>query len=183
MRTHGTLSKWNDERGFGFVTLPHSGEEVFVHVSAFPRDGIRPSVGEMIAFDLQDGPDGRRRAGNVSRPGRAKAASTPLARPRNSSASPRSLRLAVLALAAIAAYGYQRYAAFDAVPSNLSTITPSVPVSRADATNGQSFACDGRTQCAQMTSCAEAVYFVQNCPNTQMDGNNDGEPCEQQWCN
>jgi hypothetical protein len=33
-----------------------------------------------------------------------------------------------------------------------------------------------------MTSCEEAEYFLRNCPGVQMDGNNDGEPCEQQWC-
>ncbi|NJO13060.1 MAG: cold shock domain-containing protein [Gammaproteobacteria bacterium] len=27
------------------------------------------------------------------------------------------------------------------------------------------------------------VHILENCPNTQLDGNNDGEPCEQQWCN
>ena len=42
--------------------------------------------------------------------------------------------------------------------------------------------CDGRTQCSQMTSCAEAKWFINNCPGTQMDGNRDGTPCEQQWC-
>ncbi|WP_295583017.1 excalibur calcium-binding domain-containing protein [uncultured Lamprocystis sp.] len=47
----------------------------------------------------------------------------------------------------------------------------------------QTFRCDGRTRCSQMNSCAEALYFLRNCPNTQMDGDNDGEPCEQQWCN
>ncbi|WP_240776439.1 excalibur calcium-binding domain-containing protein [Nitrincola alkalilacustris] len=46
----------------------------------------------------------------------------------------------------------------------------------------QQFKCDGRTHCSQMTSCAEATYFLRNCPNTKMDGNNDGIPCERQWC-
>ena len=46
-----------------------------------------------------------------------------------------------------------------------------------------SFSCDGRKHCSQMTSCAEATYFINNCPNTKMDGNNDGIPCEKQWCN
>jgi hypothetical protein len=46
----------------------------------------------------------------------------------------------------------------------------------------QQFSCDGRTHCSQMTSCAEATYFLRNCPNTKMDGNNDGVPCERQWC-
>lgn len=47
----------------------------------------------------------------------------------------------------------------------------------------QSFSCDGRQHCSQMTSCAEATYFSNHCPNTKMDGNHDGVPCEQQWCN
>jgi len=42
--------------------------------------------------------------------------------------------------------------------------------------------CDGRTRCSQMTSCAEATWFLKNCPGVQMDGNHDGVPCERQWC-
>lgn len=48
-------------------------------------------------------------------------------------------------------------------------------------TNSQ-FKCDGRTHCSQMTSCEEATFFLNNCPDTKMDGNNDGVPCEKQWC-
>ena len=44
------------------------------------------------------------------------------------------------------------------------------------------FNCDGRQYCSQMTSCAEAKAFLQNCPGMKMDGNNDGIPCEAQWC-
>lgn len=44
------------------------------------------------------------------------------------------------------------------------------------------FRCDGRTRCTQMRSCEEAVYFLNNCPNTEMDGDHDGIPCESQWC-
>ncbi|WP_350669172.1 excalibur calcium-binding domain-containing protein, partial [Pseudoalteromonas sp. TB6-MNA-CIBAN-0076] len=32
--------------------------------------------------------------------------------------------------------------------------------------------------CSQMTSRAEAVFFINNCPNTKMDGDRDGDPCE-----
>ena len=42
--------------------------------------------------------------------------------------------------------------------------------------------CDGRQYCSQMHSCAEASWFLQHCPDTKMDGDNDGLPCEQQWC-
>ena len=44
------------------------------------------------------------------------------------------------------------------------------------------FRCDGRIYCSQMTSCAEATYFLRNCAGVKMDGDNDGIPCEQQWC-
>jgi len=44
------------------------------------------------------------------------------------------------------------------------------------------FKCDGRTYCSQMTSCDEATFFLRNCPGVQMDGDNDGVPCERQWC-
>ncbi len=44
------------------------------------------------------------------------------------------------------------------------------------------FQCDGRTRCSQMTSCDEARYFLRNCPGVEMDGDNDGVPCESHWC-
>lgn len=46
----------------------------------------------------------------------------------------------------------------------------------------QQFACDGRTHCSQMSSCEEARYFIRHCPDTKMDGDGDGVPCESQWC-
>lgn len=45
-----------------------------------------------------------------------------------------------------------------------------------------SFRCDGRKYCSQMTSCAESKYFLAHCPGVKMDGDNDGIPCEEQWC-
>lgn len=44
------------------------------------------------------------------------------------------------------------------------------------------YSCDGRLHCSQMTSCEEATFFQRNCPGVMMDGNNDGVPCERQWC-
>lgn len=44
------------------------------------------------------------------------------------------------------------------------------------------FACDGRQYCSQMSSCAEAKYFLANCPGVKMDGDKNGVPCEKQWC-
>ena len=44
------------------------------------------------------------------------------------------------------------------------------------------FRCDGRQYCSQMKSCAEAKYFLANCPGVKMDGDKNGIPCEKQWC-
>jgi hypothetical protein len=44
------------------------------------------------------------------------------------------------------------------------------------------FRCDGRQHCSQMSSCAEAKFFLANCPGTKMDGDRDGIPCEEQLC-
>ena len=44
------------------------------------------------------------------------------------------------------------------------------------------YRCDGRTRCPQMRSCEEAKWFLQHCPGTKMDGDGDGDPCEDQWC-
>ncbi|MDO4626489.1 MAG: excalibur calcium-binding domain-containing protein [Pasteurellaceae bacterium] len=43
------------------------------------------------------------------------------------------------------------------------------------------YQCDGRQYCSQMRSCDEARYFNRYCPNTKMDGDRDGKPCEN-WC-
>jgi hypothetical protein len=78
--------------------------------------------------------------------------------------------------------GYAKYHASTVSPAP-SAQSLLAPVADSQATIPDSrYKCDGRTRCPQMTSCAEATYFVQNCPNTEMDGNSDGVPCEKQWC-
>lgn len=44
--------------------------------------------------------------------------------------------------------------------------------------HAEKFRCDGRQYCSQMNSRAEAEFFLANCPNTKMDGDHDGTPCE-----
>lgn len=181
MRTHGTLTKWNDERGYGFVTLPSSGTELFVHISAFPRDGMRPRVGEMLAFDIERGTDGRDRAVNIARPGTRAPARNVRSR---SSGTSRALLAAMLSLlvagAVVASRGQIPWLQRVGVPG-----TEREPADAAENHAGaeESFRCDGRTRCSQMTSCEEATFFLRHCPNTTMDGDRDGIPCEQQWCN
>ena len=87
-------------------------------------------------------------------------------------------------------YGYSQYQQRRLVPlahttpASLRSVpeaAPSPPEAARSVPEAQ-FKCDGRTYCSQMTSCAEATYFLRNCPGTKMDGDNDGIPCERQWC-
>lgn len=67
----------------------------------------------------------------------------------------------------------------DAAPtSSHSPIQADLPVGKGPA----AYRCDGRKRCSQMTSCAEARFFLANCPTVEMDGDSDGIPCERQWC-
>jgi micrococcal nuclease len=67
---------------------------------------------------------------------------------------------------------------------NKAGVVPSTIVTAAATTADTSGRrCDGRRYCSQMSSCEEATWFLKNCPGTKMDGNNDGVPCETQWCN
>lgn len=60
------------------------------------------------------------------------------------------------------------------------TIVPGGTISASKGNNKSAsrYSCDGRQYCSQMTSRAEAEFFVKNCPNTKMDGDRDGIPCE-----
>jgi predicted negative regulator of RcsB-dependent stress response len=75
---------------------------------------------------------------------------------------------------------YQRQTVEHAADASAPAYAPAVQ--DAQASPAQEFRCDGRTHCSQMTSCAEATYFLRNCPDTKMDGDHDGIPCEQEWC-
>ena len=178
MRIEGTLAKWNDDRGFGFITPTQGGPEVFAHISAFPKDGQRPRVGERVTFEVGTGKDGKPQARSIVCPTRPAEKPYRLSEPTTRANRPGLLRrlIPIVLVVALGIYGYDAYTdrtapqtAFEAPPR--------------EAESPSSFRCDGRTHCSQMTSCAEAEFFLNNCPGVEMDGNHDGEPCEQQWCN
>jgi cold shock CspA family protein len=180
----GTLKTWNEEKGFGFITPVNGGQDIFVHISDFPRRGGPPKLNEALAFDVTLNKDGKKKAINIQRPGESQPHSPKFSQARSSSQSAHKgsgfgKLTAALVLAIVLAAGY-KYMAL-----RLSS-TPSEPVALAEPTKAttpvSAFQCDGRRHCSQMTSCEEAKYFLRNCPNTEMDGDNDGIPCESQWC-
>lgn len=66
MRFEGSLSSWNNERGFGYIESTQGGEPIFVHVSAWPKGLGRPQLKQGVSFEVELGPKGKR-AKNVQR--------------------------------------------------------------------------------------------------------------------
>lgn len=186
MRYQGKLTKWNAERGFGFIVANDGGQDIFVHVSAFPRDGTQPTEGELLGFEVEPDRDGKKKAVRVNRPSAQPLvrADTPAPRTaRRISRTPKTAGLGsklitLLILAALGWYGYSHYA----TRTTKLQAQQVVPAAELPAPVPAAFQCDGRKYCSQMTSCTEAKLFLRNCPGMEMDGNNDGVPCEQQWC-
>lgn len=66
------------------------------------------------------------------------------------------------------------------------TVTPTSTYTAPVQTNTNSgnsgitsgFTCSGKTTCGQMTSCAEARFYLTTCGVNRLDGDKDGTPCE-----
>ncbi|QNM98078.1 excalibur calcium-binding domain-containing protein [Chitinimonas koreensis] len=101
-------------------------------------------------------------------------------------------RLVVLAILALIVWqGYSSYKARQAAKLQAAAVSrafdtfapePAAAPVRIERAPAAQFSCDGRTHCSQMRSCEEATFFLRNCPGPEMDGDNDGIPCEKQWC-
>jgi cold shock CspA family protein len=174
MRTKGKITHWNEEKDYGFITPASGAKRVFVHLSAFSNSFVQPKVGQMVTFVTSSDQSGRPRAEDVLGEGET---APRIARRPSFSGRPGKIGV-LLVILLIAAVVYSR---FDR--TRISSYLPGLaPATTTPPSPGARFHCDGRTHCSHMTSCEEATYFIQNCPNTKMDGDSDGVPCEKQWC-
>lgn len=66
MATIGTVKFFNATKGFGFIQPQDQSKDVFVHISAVERAGMKTlSENQQISFDLEKGSDGRACAVNL----------------------------------------------------------------------------------------------------------------------
>ena len=65
MRFEGTIKSWNDDRGFGFIQPTQGGQEIFVHIKAFSALRGRPQPAQRVRFQVEVGPQGKKRAVHV----------------------------------------------------------------------------------------------------------------------
>ncbi|MER8563300.1 cold-shock protein [Mesorhizobium sp. M0578] len=63
----GTVKWFNTQKGFGFIEPDQGGPDVFVHVSAVERTGLRGlNEGEKVRYELvQDKRSGKTSAGEI----------------------------------------------------------------------------------------------------------------------
>ena len=206
----GKIVRWHDDKGFGFVKSDDLDKDVFVHISAFPPNSLRPKVGDDVVFQVENTPKGlqvtraryqnqlndnvstnaqkgnlylelerddnvsQRKDSNVSFTKKTyKQSKLPNNKPKGLFSS----LFGLLAIACLIYYGYQNL-------SNRSEYTNSqvskqtLPIIEQKSLSNTNFKCDGRQHCSQMNSREEAEWFSQNCPDTKMDGDKDGDVCE-----
>ncbi len=205
MRYQGRITEWNDQRGFGFVTPGGGGERVFLHISAFSARSQRPRLDDKVTYTLGSGPKGPvaqdvtllaapANSPNIAIPRSTRSSSAEPHKASGSSWFAKLLMVAALAALMAAYSGWQKRAAQS--PTSLEAVTAASQLTspassseddgwrqgRASAASSSGFQCQGKTRCSQMTSCAEAQFYLNNCPGSVTDGDGDGRPCEDQHC-
>jgi len=192
----GLLKTWKTDKGFGFIKSDTLEHDTFIHISALKHMSRKPKVGDTICFEVATQPDGKTKAINCRIEGVAelkapyqKHKQQPYRMAKSNFASSFLGKVASIALiVALCFYAINKYnthsssqtpiisnddlATFDEQYPKL--VVPKIVIPKST----QNFTCDGRQYCTEMRSREEAVFFINNCPNTKMDSDGDGNPCE-----
>jgi len=59
------LKRWNDNKGFGFISPEDGNPDIFIHISALKSMSRRPVIGDVICFQLQIDNNGKSKACNA----------------------------------------------------------------------------------------------------------------------
>ena len=186
-RAKGTLKKWFNDKGFGFISPDKGQKDVFIHITAFDRNIERkPKVGDTIYFYTQSDKNGKVKAVNAVIEGVDIVQKTDLPKRKSPPRRSRNNSWRLFVVSAILIIGLGSVV-FNRFQSSHSQIFPSIIsqyFNKSEQTQAQGqYTCRGKTRCHQMISCEEATFYQRNCPGTKMDGDGDGIPCESQWCN
>lgn len=192
MFQEGKVKNYQAERGFGFIQVDGESRDLFFHIKDMPNRNIQPQIGEKLKFRIVE-EKGKFKADNIVRLDIKNQSETftPSARAVINRGNQKKygrqkqdnhgggiittiVGLILICLLAYFVYGkYQRYQLAQQSSVDIQSAAQVLVNS-----NPSGYRCDGRIHCSQMNSREEARWFVRNCPGTKMDGNNDGEPCE-----
>ena len=188
VRAKGTLKKWFEEKGFGFIAPDKGSNDIFIHISSFGRDiSRRPEVGDTIFYYITSDKKGKTKAVDALIEGAVPAKPTRMRKPQQAykRRKKRNWKFLILCSVILVAGGSTLYKRFQTTgkvlpsKSQISNFIGSTDSGRQSA----KYTCAGKTHCSQMKSCEEAKFYIRNCPDTKMDGDRDGIPCERQLCN
>ena len=192
----GLLKSWKTDKGFGFIKSDTLEHDTFIHISALKHMSRKPKVGDTIYFEVATQPDGKTKAVNCRIEGVAelkapyqKHNQQPYRMAKSNFVSSFLGKVASISIIAVLGFvavnKYNHYKSSEQFNSQPPVITnadlatfdaqyPNIMIPKST----HNFTCDGRQHCSQMSSRAEAVFFINNCPNTKMDGDGDGKLCE-----
>ncbi|KAA1160367.1 cold shock domain-containing protein [Pseudoalteromonas fuliginea] len=195
----GLLKSWKTDKGFGFIKSDILEHDTFIHISALKHMSRKPKVGDTIYFDVATQSDGKSKAINCRIEGVAELKLLKAPNQKNNNQPHRiaksnfasSFLGKVASISIIAVLGFVAVNKYTHYQSNEQFNNHTPVITNADLAtfdeqypkvvipkNTQNFTCDGRQYCTEMRSREEAVFFINNCPNTKMDGDGDGDPCE-----
>jgi len=187
-RQKGKIKHWDTNRGFGFIQMEGK-KDVFIHISALKGMSRSPVLGDIIDFQLGRGKNGRTQAVNATIEGVA-----PISKQKKHQSAKSQYWLIIIILLIIVGMGgfylftqpSQKTPVSDestsiTTPDTQSDLPMSQPAKQQNLL--QNYTCEGKQHCSEMKSCEEAKFYILNCPDTKMDSDNDGIPCESQWCN
>ncbi len=166
MKLKGKLIRWNKERGFGFIKADSIKGDIFIHISKLNTMSRKPIVGDLIHFKLV-------KDKNKNKAIKAKIEGV---KTKGRSSKFKKIASSFILLIIILTVAYT-------IVNNLSSTPSKTLTSVFKKEDFSGFSCKGKIYCSQMNSCKEARFYLMNCPGVKIDGNNDGEPCESQWCN
>lgn len=174
MRLQGKVIEWNDERGFGFVVQNGASARTFLHISACPKSQGRPLAGSLVSYEIRRDDKGRLQAAAVEFIGAQLSEQSPAG----------AFASAIVGLALLLMLACVGYVWYSNPNTTLSASLYKIVSARDALRPHPEFQCKPeKSSCSKMASCAEALFHQERCGVTGMDGDRDGIPCEQQWCN
>ncbi len=189
---NGTIVKWNDQNGYGFIKPDSENSQIFVHITAFGRIVRRPIVGDRVYFDTIIEQKEKRKV-KIARIIESEFPNATL-RQRSLPSRPatqnyghsgvrtkRKTNKLVLFIIVILIVGGIRGILHDSY-RHVST-SKSIAPTPATVQAVPKFKCEGKRNCSQMRSAEEAKFYLDHCPHDGMDGDGDGIPCERQFGN
>jgi cold shock CspA family protein len=189
----GKLQRWNDEKGFGFIAPENQNQgDIFLHISELKNMSRRPVNGDVIFYQVYTDNNGKTKAINARIEGGSFVKQGKKSTPKQEKNTLFGTIVSIIFLSGIVWFVFGKFKAqtLEANQDAINQPVYEIPKQKAASEDSlknttdskPNYQCDGRQHCSQMTSCEEAMFFLKNCPDTKMDGDEDGIPCEDQWC-